>query len=197
VKNPVLIVICGPNGSGKTSITRRILKHEWIENCVYINPDDIAKDIFGDWNSPEAVINAANYAQELREKLLLERKSIIFETVLSRFDKVAFIQRAHDLGYFIRIFFVCTDSPAINASRIANRVMNGGHDVPITKIISRYAKSIVNCASIAPFVNRLYVYDNSKELKQAALLFRACDGKLIKQYHTIHPWAIHIRENLT
>jgi predicted ABC-type ATPase len=157
VKNPVLIVICGPNGSGKTSITRRILKHEWIENCVYINPDDIAKDIFGDWNSPEAVINAANYVQELREKLLLERKSIIFETVLSRFDKVAFIQRAHDLGYFIRIFFVCTDSPAINASRIANRVMNGGHDVPITKIISRYAKSIVNCASIAPFVNRLYV----------------------------------------
>lgn len=79
MKNPVLIVICGPNGSGKTSITRRILKHEWIENCVYINPDDIAKDIFGDWNSPEAVINAANYVQELREKLLLERKSIIFD----------------------------------------------------------------------------------------------------------------------
>ncbi len=196
MKKPTLIVVCGPNGSGKTSITRSILKHEWIENCVYINPDDIAKDIFGDWNSPEAVINAANYAKDLREKLLSERKSLIFETVLSGYDKVEYIQHAHKLGFFVRIFFVCTDSPSINASRIANRVMNGGHDVPITKIISRYSKSIVNCAAIAPFVNRLYVYDNSKELKQATLLFRSSDGRFVKQYHAMHPWAIRIRENL-
>lgn len=95
MKKPTLIVVCGPNGSGKTSITRSILKHEWIENCVYINPDDIAKDIFGDWNSPEAIINAANYAKDLREKLLSERKSLIFETVLSGYDKVEYIQHAH------------------------------------------------------------------------------------------------------
>ncbi len=196
MKKPTLIVVCGPNGSGKTSITRKILKHEWIENCVYINPDDIARDMFGDWNSPEAVLKAANYAKDLREKLLLEKRSLIFETVLSGLDKVDFIQRAHDQGFFVRIFFVCTDSPSINAARIANRVMNGGHDVPITKIISRYSKSIVNCATIGPFVNRLYVYDNSKELKQATLLFRASEGKFIKQYHSLHPWANHILENL-
>ena len=34
---PVLIVIAGPNGSGKTSITSRILRHEWMEDAVYIN----------------------------------------------------------------------------------------------------------------------------------------------------------------
>lgn len=197
MKKPTLIVVCGPNGSGKTSITRKILKHDWIENCVYINPDDIAKDIFGDWNSIDSIKKAADYAKDLREKLLLKKESIIFETVLSGADKIEFIQRAHDQGYFVRIFFICTDSPSINASRIANRVMNGGHDVPITKIISRYAKSIVNCASIASFVNRLYVYDNSKDLKQATLLFRASSGKFIKQYHAIHPWATHIRENLS
>ena len=33
-KKPILIVIAGPNGSGKTSITSKILKHEWIENCI-------------------------------------------------------------------------------------------------------------------------------------------------------------------
>ena len=56
---PVLIVIAGPNGSGKTTITSKILKHEWLENALYINPDQVAQDRFGDWNSPEAVLQAA------------------------------------------------------------------------------------------------------------------------------------------
>lgn len=50
---PVLIVIAGPNGSGKTTITSKILKHEWLENALYINPDQVAQDRFGDWNSPD------------------------------------------------------------------------------------------------------------------------------------------------
>lgn len=35
---PVLIVIAGPNGSGKTSITSKILHHEWLEDSEYILP---------------------------------------------------------------------------------------------------------------------------------------------------------------
>ena len=34
MKKPVFIVIAGPNGSGKTFITSKILQHEWVENCV-------------------------------------------------------------------------------------------------------------------------------------------------------------------
>jgi predicted ABC-type ATPase len=143
---PVLIVIAGPNGSGKTTITRKVLKHEWLEGSVYINPDNIARDMFGDWNSPEAVMSAAKYATDMREKLLSEKKSMIFETVLSATDKVEFMLRAKKEGYFIRLFFISTESPTINAARIAGRVIEGGHDVPITKIISRYTKSIANCA---------------------------------------------------
>jgi predicted ABC-type ATPase len=41
---PVLIVIAGPNGSGKTTITSKILKHEWLENALYVNPDQVAQD---------------------------------------------------------------------------------------------------------------------------------------------------------
>ena len=47
MKKPVLIIIAGPNGSGKTSITSKILQHEWVESCVYINPDNIANEKFG------------------------------------------------------------------------------------------------------------------------------------------------------
>ena len=54
-----MVIIAGPNGSGKTSVTGRILEHEWIEGCLYINPDNIAQEKFGDWNSGDAVLKAA------------------------------------------------------------------------------------------------------------------------------------------
>ena len=197
MKNPTLIVVCGPNGSGKTSITKKILKHEWLDNCTYINPDEIARDIFGDWNSPQAIVDAANYANKLRYNLLEQRESVIFETVFSSSDKLDYILKAKELGYFIRVFFVCTDSPTINASRIARRVIQGGHDVPIPKIISRYSKSIVNCAVISTYVDRLYVYDNSRENKEPKLLFRSSYGIIKKTYTNIHPWANEIFKELT
>ena len=92
LKKPTLIVIAGPNGSGKTSITHKILKHEWVENCIYINPDEIARDKFGDWNSREAILNAAKHAEEIRENCIKNKQSLIFETVLSATDKLTFIQ---------------------------------------------------------------------------------------------------------
>lgn len=190
---PVLIIIAGPNGSGKTTITKKVLRHEWLEDCVYINPDNIAKEVFGDWNSADAVLNAAKYATELREKLLEEKKSMIFETVLSAEDKVDFMRRAKDAGFFIRLFFISTKNPTINAARIANRVMEGGHDVPITKIVSRYTKSIVNCAIISSFIDRTYIYDNSIDGTDAKLLFRIVDGSIYKKYQEDIPsWAKQI-----
>ncbi len=194
---PKLVIIAGPNGSGKTSVTSKILEHEWIEGCFYINPDNIARDEFGDWNSPEAVMKAAKRAEELREDCLKNKQGILFETVLSADDKLSFIHRAKDAGYFIRLFFVGTDSPTINASRIANRVMEGGHDVPIPKIISRYSKSIANCAKLASLVDRLYVYDNSEDFAEPKLLFRVTNGKIEKTYKNINAWSLNIYQALS
>ncbi|HJD09922.1 MAG TPA: zeta toxin family protein [Candidatus Phocaeicola caecigallinarum] len=187
---PEMIVIAGPNGSGKTSVTQKFLHHEWAEGTLYINPDEVAKDKYGDWNSPEAVLKAANYCAELRETCLSERKSFVFETVMSAEEKVDFIIRAKQAGFFIRLFFISTSHPSINAARIASRVMKGGHDVPITKIISRYYKSLANCKTVAPIVDRLYVYDNSIDGEDAKLQFRLVNGELKKMYVTeVSEWA--------
>lgn len=187
---PELIIIAGPNGSGKTSITQKFLHHEWAEGTMYINPDQVAKDMFGDWNNEEAVLKAANYCSELRERCIAEKKSFVFETVFSAQDKIDFVIRAKETGFFIRIFFISTSNPAINASRIAKRVMEGGHDVPITKIISRYNKSIQNCKTVVPIVDLLYVYDNSIDNADARPLFRLTNGEIAKKYTTDIPeWA--------
>ena len=47
-----------------------MLQHDWSDGCLFINPDEIAKYEFGDWNSPEAVMKAVVRAQELREECL-------------------------------------------------------------------------------------------------------------------------------
>ena len=128
-KNPTLCIVAGPNGSGKTSTTVQLLHNEWAENSLYINPDNIAQEQYGDWNSPVAVLKAAELA-------------------------------------------------------------TGGHEVPISKIISRYYKSLLNIGKAISLVDRVYVYDNSIENQIPRLLFRTVNGTLFKQYvEEIPQWA--------
>ena len=195
---PKLIVIAGPNGSGKTTFTNQVLRHDWSAGCVFINPDEIAKHEFGDWNSPVAVRKAVTRAQELREACLGERKSMLMESVFSASDKLDFIRRVKEANFFIRFFFISTDSPQINAARVARRVMDGGHDVPINKIISRYNQSIANSVIAMSLVDRAYGYDNSIDDRDPKKLFRTKDGNVFKTYSDLklHEWGQMMIEEL-
>ncbi len=80
--------------------------------------------------------------------------------------------------------------PQINAARIAKRVMEGGHDVPITKIISRYQKSIINCRKASIYADKTYLYDNSIDNHEVTPLCRMNFGELAKLYKEDLPeWA--------
>lgn len=185
---PVLLVIAGPNGAGKTTVTERLRRERWSEGVEYLNPDDVARDRFGDWNSPDAIRRAAEWTEQRREELLAARSGIAFETVFSTSSKVDFLVRAKAAGYFIRVFFIGTSDPRINASRIANRVMEGGHTVPIEKIISRYSRSLANLPAAIDLADRVYIYDNSVEEVEAALCLRTTDGFVRKIYADLPRW---------
>lgn len=190
-KRPTLCIVAGPNGSGKTSTTEQLLHNEWAENSIYINPDNIAQEQFGDWNSPAAVLKAAEYATKMRYDCLANKQDFVFETVFSSDEKLRFVEKAKAEGFFIRIFFVCTNNPEINVRRITQRYLNGGHEVPISKIVSRYYKSILNIGKAITLVDRVYVYDNSIENQMPQLLFRTVDGVLLKQYiEDIPEWGL-------
>ena len=193
---PRLIVIAGPNGAGKTTLTESALAHEWLDGCLYINPDAIAQERFGGWNNPNAVLKAAQEAERLREMSVLASESLAFETVFSTQDKLDYLRRAKVAGYFTRLFFVGTQSPTINAARVAQRVREGGHDVPIPKIISRHEKSMSNLIDALRFVDRGYVYDNSKDGEFPSLTFRTAHGRLARQYDVQPPWSDQIAKTL-
>lgn len=121
---------------------------------------------------------------------LNEKRDFVFETVFSTGEKLQFLRKAQNEGYFIRLFYVCTKSPEINVARIAKRYMNGGHEVPISKVISRYFKSLELTRQAISFVDRAYVYDNSAENQLPQLLYRTVDGMIAKRYvDDIPEWA--------
>lgn len=194
---PRLLVVAGPNGAGKTTVTNAGLAHQWFEGCEYINPDLIAQRELGDWNDPKAILQAAQRAEERREACLRERRSLAFETVFSAPDKVDFVHRGIAAGFFVRLFFVGTDSPDINAARVARRMLQGGHEVPIRKILDRWARSIANCALVARHVDRLYLYDNSVDGRMAELVLRASSGTIVRRYRPTRDWMASIIEELS
>ena len=88
----------------------------------------------------EVEINAyfASVAADfIRQKLILAKKSFSFETVMSSPDKVKLLEKSKQFGYRNYLYFVATDNPNINISRVKNRVKAGGHDVPNDKIITQ------------------------------------------------------------
>lgn len=68
--------------------------------------------------------------------------------------------------------------------------LNGGHEVPISKVISRYFKSLELARQAITFVDRAYVYDNSVEDTLPQLLYRTSEGNVVKRYtDDIPEWA--------
>lgn len=185
---PVLLVIAGPNGAGKTTVTVKLRAERWSEGVEYLNPDDIARDRFGDWNSPEAVLSAARWTEARREELLAQKAGIAFETVFSTDAKVDFLRRALLEGYFVRLFFIGTRDPRINAARVAGRVIAGGHSVPIEKIVTRFERSIANLSAGIAIADRAYIYDNSIDDEEARLCARTVEGRLRRVYGDLPEW---------
>jgi len=97
----------------------------------------------------------------VRRKLLLSRQTFTFETVMSSPDKVEFLAEAPRLGYRTYLYYVATEDPAINVSRVENRVRAGGHGVPVDKITARYYRSLGLLREAIEHANRAYIFDNS------------------------------------
>lgn len=152
VKLPEVIVFAGPNGSGKTTITG-------MAKTVgeYINADDIKRTTLC------TDIEAAQKAEELREKMISEKRDFTFETVMSTDRNLLLLKKAKEQGYFVRCIYVLTANADINVARVSARQAIGGHGVPEDKIRSRYSKALALIPQLIEVCDILHVYDNTKE----------------------------------
>ena len=191
-RSPRLIILAGPNGSGKTTFASNLAQHEWGRGCRFLNADEVAEQL-GGWNNPDCIAKAQIHVRDELLKALLNRESIMYETVFSHPSKLELIRQARELGYFIRLFFICTESPRINIDRVAERYSKGGHTVPGDKVSSRYNRALMYGAEALHLVQRGYVYDNSRSALETEesfeLLFRTIDGETMKLYSSPETWS--------
>lgn len=149
---PEVMVYAGPNGSGKTTITR-------MAKTVgeYINADDIKRTTLC------SDLEAAIKAEQLRENMVDEKKEFTFETVLSTERNLILLRKAKENGFFVRGIYVLTANPDINVVRVSVRAALGGHEVPEEKIRARYEKALVLLPRLVEVCDILHIYDNTKE----------------------------------
>lgn len=101
------------------------------------------------------------FADFVREALLKEKVSFVFETVMSDAGKISLLQRAQAAGYRTYLYYVCLEDPLMNVARVADRVQKDGHAVPEAKIIDRWSRSLNHLLPAVRHCNRSYFWDNS------------------------------------
>ena len=112
-------------------------------------------------NTDSAAYLASVTADFIRQRLLTNQTSFTFETVMSSPDKVELLCKAQKEGFRTYLYYIATEDPSINVSRVRSRVLRGGHDVPSDKIASRYHRSLALLFDAIRCSNRTYVFDNS------------------------------------
>ncbi len=155
-----ILVIAGPNGAGKTTFAREFLPNE--ADCQhFINADLIAAGL-----SPFAPEIAALRAGRLMLEQIAwhgrQGHNFAFETTLSGQAYVRHIREWRALGYWVELFFLALPSADMAVARVAERVKQGGHDVPETVIRRRFEAGQRNFAqTYRALVDAWAFYDNS------------------------------------
>lgn len=142
---------------------------------------------------PDAVNSylASAAVEFIRGKLLAARISFTLETVMSHESKVELLREARRLGYRTYLYFIATNDPMINVSRVAKRVKGGGHHVPPDRIISRYHRTLGLLLEAIACTNRAYIFDNSSEGVGHTWLAEVTDGRELElKIMDVPPWFI-------
>lgn len=155
-----LYIIGGCNGAGKTTASYTVLPE--ILNCrEFVNADEIARGL-SPFNPESVAIEAGKLMLERINQLLDNGKSFSIETTLATRSYANLIHRAHSKGYVVSLLYFWLDSPELAIKRVAQRVSEGGHNIPEDVIRRRYYLGIANLNKIfIPLVDAWYLFDNT------------------------------------
>lgn len=159
-QSPQLYFIGGCNGAGKTTASYTVLP-EILRCKEFVNADEIARGL-SPFNPESMAIEAGKLMLKRIDELLKAGESFSIETTLSTRSYAKLIRQARAQGYKISLIYFWLNSPELAINRVAQRVKNGGHNIPREVIIRRYAAGINNLFRIyMPLVDYWLLADNS------------------------------------
>ena len=174
---PCCYIIAGPNGSGKTTFATEFLPHQ-VRCLEFVNPDLIAKGL-SPFSPERAAVRAGRLVLERIQELSTAKKDFAMETTLSGLAYQPLLRRLkEDGGYELHMFFLWLPSPELSLDRIADRVRDGGHDVPEIDVRRRFPRVLRNLfGRYLPLLDTLYFHDNSGSVP--ALVFTEQNGRRV------------------
>jgi predicted ABC-type ATPase len=181
-----ITIIAGPNGSGKSTLAGQ------LSLLNYINADLLEKELYkeiADSRQREALAAYAMSRSIIQH--LRDGTSFSVETVFAANQIPGFLVKARGSGYKIIVHFIATDKPGINIERVAERVRQGGHNVPRDKIVERYGKSIRLLPKLIEFADEITLYDNSGEKPRP---FAVKENSQLKNIAECPNWAKYLFE---
>lgn len=155
-----IFIIGGPNGAGKTTTARKFLP-DAIDARAFLNADEIAREICP--KDPESAAFAAGrlLLARFREQVWRE-ESFAFETTCAGKSYIPMLSKCVGSGWRIIFYYLWLPSPEDSASRVARRVLAGGHSIPSRDIQRRIIPSLWNMRHCyLPLANTAAIYDNS------------------------------------
>ncbi len=152
-RRPVLVTLAGPNGAGKTTFYHSHLKPAGLR---FLNADEVARELEID------DYEAAKVITKLRQELVRQRESFVFETVFSDpvGDKLRFLKETAQSDYTVVLCFIGIAGSEISEQRVAMRVSQGGHDVPSEKLVSRFPRTMANLTAAIRQLSYVLIFDN-------------------------------------
>jgi len=180
---PVLYVLAGVNGAGKSSIGGHLLEREGL---TWFNPDTFARQLKAATGCDQETANAQAWQESMRrlEDAIARGANHAFETTLGGTSVTAKILQATKT-HAVLIWFCGLSSPELHIARVAARVTAGGHPIPEEKIRERYPLAQMNLIKLMPHAAYIKVYDNSAEaaadgtVPDPALVFEMENGRII------------------
>ena len=181
---PVLYVLAGVNGAGKSSVGGHLLERAGM---TWFNPDTFARELIAATGCAQGDANGCAWEEGMRrlDSALASGSSYAFETTLGGHSvpqRILGATRTHD----VLIWFCGLASSEQHIARVCARVAAGGHDIPEQKIRERYVSAQVNLIGLMPHVAHLQVYDNSVDatpgnaIPDPVLLLEMTGGQLMR-----------------
>ena len=168
-------ILAGPNGAGKTSLY-------WYEasEVPRLNGDSLYQQGH-DTYTVEAALR-----QQLDE-WISRKASFVIETNAANERDYDLFNSLKKAGDRLELRYVGLDSPELCQQRVAQRVLEGGHDVPPAFIEHRYRSSLSLVKRHYRVFDRLQFYDNSDA--EARLIADFTPGKLPPSTALAPAWA--------
>lgn len=165
-----LYIVSGGIASGKSTFASKIFTSDYFKEIEFVSADVYARTLFN--VSCDIKFNhklAKKYMAYKQKKLIAKNVDFVWEVVPSKTEKLDFIHECKTKhNYDIVIFFVGTANINLNLARSSHRVNQGAEPVYVDKIRSRYQICMNNLFYLFTLASKMYIFDNSDELKLLA-----------------------------